>query len=552
MNLLTAISTFTPSYTVDINFIGKFIGVLCGAMGVGFGIIVFSLILKVITLPFDVMQRITMRKQNIKMKENQERMEKLQKQYANDKEAYNQKVMEMYKENGMSVFSSCLPMILSMVIFFIAIGAFNSYSAYANVENYNQLLNAYNTAIVREVSDVESSGFTLSNVEVITKEVEAENVVVGYYFTYEVKDEQADGKLLYFTATYEESAKLVEFNETEPLKSIRYKLNGEERVALTNEEIFIYLHHDVKAYLSGKEGYTSAQINAMVEESAKYNKTYLINTEKIVANKDGAQKAVYDEIVAIQESLKESDPEITFKNASKAYFEGLAQAEVVKAYNGTDDYSGVANNTKFLWIKNIWVTDAMYKNPVLEYKDFETAIATKSGCSCSTTNQAKTIEAYTKDAYNKVTAGLSTQKGQYNGYFVLIVLSIGTILLQQFVSMRAQKEQQKYSSVDGQGAGQQKMMMIVMTGMFAIFSFMYSSAFSIYLIVSNVFSLGSTLIINKIVDKVAATKDEKKEAKKQSDRRGGRVEAAKEAGKKSAQEQKNKKTGNNTDGKKKK
>ena len=160
MNLLgVSISIFTETYTVDINFIGKFIGILCSAAGVGVGIVLFSLILKVITLPFDVMQRITMRKQNIKMKEQQSRMEKLQKQYANDKEAYNQKVMEMYKENGMSMFSSCLPMILSMVIFFIAIGAFNSYSAYSNVENYNQLVSADNNALLVKVSDVDVCGY---------------------------------------------------------------------------------------------------------------------------------------------------------------------------------------------------------------------------------------------------------------------------------------------------------------------------------------------------------------------------------------------------------
>jgi membrane protein insertase Oxa1/YidC/SpoIIIJ len=118
--------------------------------------------------------------------------------------------------------------------------------------------------------------------------------------------------------------------------------------------------------------------------------------------------------------------------------------------------------------------------------------------------------------------------------------------------MRAQKEQQKYSSVDGQGAGQQKMMMIVMTGMFAIFSFMYSSAFSIYLIVSNLFSLGSTLVINKIVDKTAENKDAKAAEKKFNERYGGRVAAARSAGQKSARDQKNKKTGNNANGKNKK
>ena len=157
MQLLSSVGLnhFGQTYDVSLSWIAAIIEWLVSGIGiVGVGVIVFSLILKCIVLPFDVMQRITMRKQNIQMKENQARMEKLQKQYANDKEAYNQKVMEMYKENGMSMFSSCLPMILSMVIFFIAIGAFNSYSAYANVQNYNTMVNAYNTEMQQYVADL--------------------------------------------------------------------------------------------------------------------------------------------------------------------------------------------------------------------------------------------------------------------------------------------------------------------------------------------------------------------------------------------------------------
>ena len=521
LNVLgVSIGIFTETYTVDINFIGKFIGVLCGAVGVGFGVILFSLVLKFITLPFDVMQRITMRKQNIQMKENQARMEKLQKQYANDKEAYNQKVMEMYKENGMSMFSSCLPMILSMVIFFIAIAAFNSYSAYANVENYNQLVSAYNTAIVREVASLDGDNYVLTNAEQIKNE---EGTVVGYYVTYKVEDTKLGGKPLYYTATYkEENVTLVDYNAENPAQST-HTISADV----------------IKAFLQA--------------ENTK--KSYFINVEKITAEKDGAYKDVYSAVEQLKESLKTEKPDATenelVESAYRKYYEGLAQTEVVAAYNGVGEYAGVINNTKFLWIKNVWVTDAMYKNPVLEYKDFETAIATKSGCSCSTTNKAAQIDAYKQDGYNKVTAKLDKQKDQYNGYFVLILLSIGTILLQQFITMRTQKEQQKYSSVDGQGAGQQKMMMVVMTGMFAIFSFMYSSAFSIYLIVSNIFSLCSTLVINKVVDKVSENKEAKKAEAKFNSRYGGRVAAAKEAGRKAAQERKNKNTADNDQKKKK-
>jgi membrane protein insertase Oxa1/YidC/SpoIIIJ len=107
--------------------------------------------------------------------------------------------------------------------------------------------------------------------------------------------------------------------------------------------------------------------------------------------------------------------------------------------------------------------------------------------------------------------------------------------------MRSQKEQQQYSTVDGQGASQQKMMMIVMTGMFAIFSFMYSSAFSIYMITSNLFSLASTLIINKFVDKKLVKEENTVTVAKMDNRTLNRIEAAKQAGVASAQDSKEKK-----------
>ena len=75
--------------------------------------------------------------------------------------------------------------------------------------------------------------------------------------------------------------------------------------------------------------------------------------------------------------------------------------------------------------------------------------------------------------------------------------------------MRSQKAQNQYSSVDGQQAATQKTTMIIMTVMFGIFSFMYSAAFSIYMVVSSLFSLGSTVLINKIVDVVMHKKEEK-------------------------------------------
>ena len=84
------------------------------------------------------------------------------------------------------------------------------------------------------------------------------------------------------------------------------------------------------------------------------------------------------------------------------------------------------------------------------------------------------------------------------------------------------------------------MMMIIMTGMFAIFSFMYSSAFSIYMITSNLFSMISTLVINFFVDRSASKKEALATEKRFANTAIDRVEKAKQAGIASADKKRNK------------
>jgi hypothetical protein len=53
------------THNINLDWIGELIRLLIIGVGsVGVGVILFSVILKVIVLPFDVYQRITMRKQN--------------------------------------------------------------------------------------------------------------------------------------------------------------------------------------------------------------------------------------------------------------------------------------------------------------------------------------------------------------------------------------------------------------------------------------------------------------------------------------------------------
>ena len=62
-NLLESVSMFGQTYDVSLNWIAQIIRWLISGVGVvGIGIIIFSLVLKFVVLPFDVYQRISMRK----------------------------------------------------------------------------------------------------------------------------------------------------------------------------------------------------------------------------------------------------------------------------------------------------------------------------------------------------------------------------------------------------------------------------------------------------------------------------------------------------------
>ena len=113
-----AFGNFTVSYQWLCNIIAKIIEF---SGDVGLGVILFTVILKVITLAPDVFSRVSMKKNALKMEEMREDLEKLQKQYANDKVKYQQKIAALYKKNGYSAFSACLPTIITLVFFFIVI-----------------------------------------------------------------------------------------------------------------------------------------------------------------------------------------------------------------------------------------------------------------------------------------------------------------------------------------------------------------------------------------------------------------------------------------------
>ena len=102
----------------------------------GWSMIIFTLIVKLLILPLDYKSRKSMRKMSLVQPE----MQRLQKKYADDKEKLNKKMAELYRREGVSPTSGCLPMILSMAVLWVMWGAMRTVANAELVEQCIELL----------------------------------------------------------------------------------------------------------------------------------------------------------------------------------------------------------------------------------------------------------------------------------------------------------------------------------------------------------------------------------------------------------------------------
>ncbi len=389
--------------SVALGWIGNLIKWLFDAMGgiygaVALGAICFTLILKTIVLPLDIYSRVKTKKQALVMEEMKPQMEKLKKQYANDQQMYNQKFQELQKAHGYSPLAACLPTLISLIIFMIVFSSFSTYSNYAVLTTYNDLVSAYNSSVI---------------VYVIDNDLGLEGDTEPSHFLLRVDDETAD----------------TEAEDGEDEADVLAKGTAEYKIVY---ERFQAYYASVNSGADPFEGMTS-----------EYDKN------EVVVNfvQGGAREAA------------------------------------------ADYYHEHSKSQKFLWIKNLWYPDSMLNYEMPTFSNFSSSI----------TRASSGIPSNYEESYDEVTANLTTEKSNYNGYFVLIVLAIGIMFLQQFIMMRTQKTTSELSTVDDSGKKQSKWMMIIMPIIYAFFSFFYSAAFSIYMITNVTYSLISTLIINKVV-----------------------------------------------------
>lgn len=383
---------------------------------IGLGIVLFTLILKTIVLPLDTYSRVKMKKQSLIMKSMRPQMEKLQQQYANDKAMYSQKVMELQKQNGISMFGACLPMIVTLVIFMVVFSSFSFYSQYANLDTYNSMVIKYNESV---------QTYVLTDLE--GKTVHENGFLIA-------KTDESIG----------ETAYLVDFGA-------------------------------FKNVIKEEKGFDSDYIKNIYKELYKLNNV--------------------PEGTNIEEKFdKMSESEKIF--FVRFYVKDSGRRAAAKEYRESND----GKKSSFLWVNNIWYPDSPLNKEVPEFSKFSSTISrAASGDLTSYGDSYDEVTYYLRNT-DPENPDVKLEGNKVNGYFVLIVLAIGLMFLQQFITMRSQKDANELGTVDGSGAKQNKWMLIMMPLIYGVFSFFYSAAFSIYMITNTLYGLITTVIINKIMD----------------------------------------------------
>ena len=159
-NLLVTTSFWKTILEWFVSFMGNY----------GWAIILFTVALKLILFPLDLIQRRTSKKNMQMQAVVQPEIAALQKKYPNDKDKINQGTMEIYKKHNYNVVGSCVVMlvnlVVTLVVFFTLFQALNYISQDKLVSQYTELQAVYQ----QETTDEAKREAVLNQYELIKDE----------------------------------------------------------------------------------------------------------------------------------------------------------------------------------------------------------------------------------------------------------------------------------------------------------------------------------------------------------------------------------------------
>ncbi|MGN1066335.1 MAG: YidC/Oxa1 family membrane protein insertase [Candidatus Fimimonas sp.] len=388
----------------NLGAMGNLVRLMHGWIGnYGWTVVVFTVFLKLIMTPLDIWQRVSSRKMAIKNKQMQPVMQEIERRYGANTQRANEEKQKLAQKQGMSMFSSCLPMIVSMIIFFVMFAGLRDYSTYSSVVNFQNLS--------------------------------------GTYFD------------SYYTAVKQ------------------------------NDEQFAYLNQEISALMENSDGATLGE-NFLREHYTRDNvNAYIVGINKLVNNP-------------------------AFEGFDFNAYKNVALQSVSDYYKN--------NHESWLWLQNVWQPDT-WASIMPAYNDGTNGFSTTVDMSEFGTDQG--IAHYEMIRSAVLQTGARGNKGAWNGLMILPILSVALSFFSMFLTQKLEKKNSKdepkpaQGSAEAQQAASSKMMMFLMPAMMAIFGFMYTGAFAIYMVCNYTLSIIATVILRVPVEKIVEKSLAKSEGK---------------------------------------
>jgi YidC/Oxa1 family membrane protein insertase len=168
----------------------------------------------------------------------------------------------------------------------------------------------------------------------------------------------------------------------------------------------------------------------------------------------------------------------------------------------------------FLWINNVWKPDTT-TNSIPTFDEYLALANTvefegeQIQVKKLTQEQKDTLKA----EYELIMNPIRDQIGRANGYYILLVLVVGTAVLAQWLSQRKLSLKDKDKNATNPAASTNKIMMFVLPVILGVFALSSNSVFSLYLLTSQIITIAITPIVDLLIDKTEKAQEQKTQLK---------------------------------------
>ena len=451
---MAVLSSITMLSDISVNVFGDFPWALIlnvGMGGIGFyalRIILLTVCLKLILFPLDLFQRYKMRKNQLITVRLKPQLEKLEKAYGSNPKVLQQKQAELNRREGMSYLASCLPMIVTMIVFIWLWQSLLATANYKQFDNYVRVFEVYDAAYTVTLGEGTETDYYDANTE---------GLVVSYG-----KDFREDYYNEFKTA---------------------YAATPDAEAAA-----------DAALAATVTKSYTESSTPFWALYTRTYSDWYAVGFD-VTSPSYGEDKA---------HELADESGAHRAREAGEQYCRTVAQNDVYDFYFNEGKYADGKGYQRdsFLWIKDIWSPDTPWANSLAATQsEFVSKVGTYASDPSRSGLSADVLEKIV-NSYDTVMSRVIAE-GEYgvNGFLVLPVLAIVLNVLTQIITRRQQKKSGQ-DAMSGQSAGCMKAMVFVMPVIMGVFALMYCAAFTLYMVTNSAMSLLINLVGTQISKKM--------------------------------------------------